>query len=83
MPPKLFRETIEYIQRIASEEFSRLHGSKMCGPHNETERALLEISSVCIATINAINAHGDAQLSSALKECETLGLDPLGPSPRQ
>jgi hypothetical protein len=47
------------IEASAGEHFHKLHGTKMCGPRNETERVLLDISTACA---DALNEHGEPNL---------------------
>jgi len=41
-------------KELLDEEFERLHGPKMCGPRNQTERVLLEASELLRQVVNGI-----------------------------
>lgn len=54
---KAVRKNVRRIADLASAHFSTLHGRKMCGPRNETERVLLEISTLAEDVLNALAEH--------------------------
>lgn len=46
--------TFTVIEHISSVTFSKIHGPKMDGPHNDTERALLNISEMARVVCNQL-----------------------------